>query len=110
MIMRNAVLSVAILTLILILGLKAPALAQERAVTCVNPASGTAWQIHIDYGRRTVDSNSAVISGTQISWRDARDGSNYTLDRKSGELTMVAASSTGGYFLHHHCKLDRPDR
>jgi hypothetical protein len=106
----NTVPSVAILILILILDLKAPAMAQERAITCVNPASGTAWQIHIDYGRRTVDSNSAVISGTQISWRDAHDGSNYTLDRKSGELTMVAASSTGGYFLHHHCKLGRPDR
>ena len=100
----NAVLSVAILLL------GAPALAQEKAVTCVNPASGASWQIHIDYGRRTVDSNSAVISGTEISWRDAHDGSNYKLDRKSGELTMVAASSTGGYFLHHHCKLDRPDR
>jgi hypothetical protein len=100
----KAVLSVAILLV------GAPALAQEKAVTCVNPASGASWQIHIDYGRRTVDSNSAVISGTEISWRDARDGSNYKLDRKSGELTMVAASSTGGYFLHHHCKLDRPDR
>lgn len=91
---------------VLILGFQTSALAQEKAVTCINPASGARWQIHIDYGRRTVDSNSATISGTEISWRDARDGANYTLDRKSGELTMVAASSTGGYFLHHRCKLE----
>ena len=84
--------------------------AREAEVTCTNPASGAHWQIRIDYDRRTVDSNSASISAGEISWRDANDGDNYTLDRKSGELTMVAASSTGGYFLHHHCDLDRPDR
>lgn len=95
---------------VLILGPGTSAPAQERAVTCVNPVSGATWQIHIDYGRRTVDSNDAAISGEEISWRDARDGANYTLDRKSGELTMVAASSTGGYFLHHRCKLERTGR
>lgn len=95
---------------ILVLGLATSGRAQERAVTCVNPASGATWQIHIDYGKRTVDSNSATISGTEISWRDGRDGANYTLDRKSGELTMVAASSTGGYFLHHRCNLEKPNR
>ncbi|HWU56609.1 MAG TPA: hypothetical protein VN175_13960 [Rhizomicrobium sp.] len=79
-------------------------------MSCINPASGAKWTIHIDYDRRTVDSNSANINGTEISWRDARDGGNYTLDRKSGALTMVAASSTGGYFLHHQCKLDKPSR
>ncbi len=84
--------------------------ARETRVTCINPASGTHWQIRIDYDRRTVDSNSASISAGEISWRDASDGSNYTLNRKSGELTMVAASSTGGYFLHHQCALDKPAR
>jgi hypothetical protein len=84
------------------------AIARETPLTCVNTASGARWQIRIDSERRTVDSNSATLSGTKISWRDATDGSNYTLDRKSGDLTMVAASSTGGYFLHHHCKLDKP--
>jgi hypothetical protein len=87
-----------------------PSAAGETKVTCVNPASGARWQIRIDYDRHTVDSNSASISAGEISWRDASDGDNYTLDRKSGELTMVAASSTGGYFLHHHCALDKSER
>lgn len=95
---------------VVILGWATTVIARETRMTCVNPASGARWQIRIDYERRTVDSNSATISGTEISWRDASDGDNYTLDRKSGDLTMVAASSTGGYFLHHHCKLDKPDR
>ena len=52
------------------------------------------------------DSNPARINEAQISWHDTTDGGNYTLDRKSGELTVVVASSTGGYFLHHRCKLE----
>ena len=80
--------------------------ANESAVTCTNPASGTRWQIHIDYERRTVDSYPARITEADISWRDASDGGNYTLDRRSGDLTVVVASSTGGYFLHDQCKLD----
>src|SRR5271155_5111704 len=73
--------------------------ASETAVTCVNPASGATWQIRIDYDKSTVDSSSASITDTAVSWR-ATDGGNYTLDRKSGELTAIIASSTGGYFLH----------
>jgi len=83
------------------------ALAAESAVTCTNPASGTNWQIRIDYDRSTVDSYPASISEAKISWRDASDGGNYTLDRKSGNLTVVVASSTGGYFLYDRCKLDK---
>jgi hypothetical protein len=79
--------------------------AKETPVTCTNPASGAQWQIKIDYTRGTVDAHAANISATEISWRDTTDGANYVLDRKSGNLTMVAASSTGGYFLHHHCKM-----
>ncbi|MGA7805834.1 hypothetical protein [Bradyrhizobium sp.] len=75
------------------------------APTCSNLASGANWQIEIDYDKATVDSNPARISDGQISWHDPTDGGNYTLDRKSGELTVVFASSTGGYFLHHRCKL-----
>ncbi|HWY61329.1 MAG TPA: hypothetical protein VNW15_05465 [Rhizomicrobium sp.] len=80
-------------------------LAREIPITCTNPASGFTWQIRIDYDRHTVDSNSASISQTEISWHDVHDGSNYTLDRKSGALTAVAPSSTGGYFLFDRCKL-----
>jgi hypothetical protein len=102
--------STIISALLLIAGVHTNAVARETRVTCTNPASGAAWQIRIDYDRHTVDSNSATISDGEISWRDSSDGDNYTLDRKSGDLTMVAASSTGGYFLHHHCRLDKPDR
>lgn len=74
-------------------------------ITCVNPTSGASWRVKIDYERSTADSYPARISERQVSWRDTADGGNYTLDRKSGELTVVVASSTGGYFLHHRCKL-----
>jgi hypothetical protein len=73
------------------------------AVTCTNPFSGASWQIAIDYDRRTVDSNPARISEAEISWRDAKDGWNYTLNRKSGKLTVILASATGGNFLFDNC-------
>ncbi len=79
----------------------------ESAITCTNPASGAVWQIRIDYQRKTVDSNPARIDAGEITWRDASDGGRYTLDRKSGNLEVVIASSTGGYFVHDVCKLDR---
>jgi hypothetical protein len=75
------------------------------AFTCTNPASGAQWQIHIDYGRRTVDSHPARFSDAEIYWHDARENTDYTLDRKSGNLTVVVPSSTGGYFIHDNCKL-----
>jgi hypothetical protein len=78
----------------------------ETAITCTNPISGTSWQIRVDYDRRTVDSYPARIGDAKISWHDAKDGGNYTLDRKSGNLTVVVASSTGGYFLYDRCKLE----
>jgi len=53
-----------------------------------------------------VDSNPARISAAEISWHDATDGGNYTLDRKSGNLTVIVASSTGGYFLRDRCNLE----
>ena len=95
-------------------GLAAPALAAElpagaAQVTCTNPASGATWQISIDYERQTVDANPARISEAKISWRDAKDGWNYTLDRRSGDLTVVVASSTGGYFLYDRCRLKTAD-
>jgi len=84
------------------------AFAQQRdiSVTCTNPHSGVTWQIRIDYDHGTVDANPARISDSEISWHDRADGANYTLDRKSGNLTVIIASSTGGFFLHDRCKLE----
>jgi len=78
----------------------------EAAVTCTNPVSGASWQIRIDYDHSTVDSNPARIRDATISWHDAKDGGNYTLDRKSGNLTVIVASSTGGSFLYDRCRLE----
>ena len=77
----------------------------EVPVTCTNPFSGTKWQIVINYDRNTVDSFPAKITQAAISWHDDRDMGNYTLERKTGNLTVVVASSTGGYFLNDHCDL-----
>jgi len=52
-----------------------------------------------------VDANPAQISDAKIWWHDAKDGGNYTLDRKSGDLTVIVASSTGGYFIYDRCRL-----
>jgi hypothetical protein len=78
----------------------------ETAITCTNPVSGTSWQIRIDYDQSTVDSNPARIRDATISWHDAKDGGNYTLDRRSGNLTVIVASSTGGSFLYDRCRLE----
>jgi len=79
----------------------------KNAITCTNPISGTSWQIAVDFDRATVDSNRAKITDAKIAWFDPTDGSNYTLDRKSGELTAIVASSTGGYFRHGRCILEK---
>jgi len=79
----------------------------ETAITCTNPMSGTSWQIAIDFDKATVDSHRAEITEAKISWFDPTDGGNYTLDRKSGDLTATVASSTGGYFRHGRCSLEK---
>jgi hypothetical protein len=94
-------------------GIAVPALGADAppgaaTITCTNPASGASWQIRIDYDQGTVDSNPARISEAKISWHDAKDGGNYTLDRRSGALTVIVASSTGGYFLYDRCRLKEP--
>jgi hypothetical protein len=75
-----------------------------KAVTCTNNTSGASWQINIDYDHSTVDTVPASISDAEISWHTA-DGQNFRLDRKSGDLTVILASSTGGAFLYDRCKL-----
>ena len=81
--------------------------AGQAAVTCTNPVSGATWQILIDYGKATVDSYRAKITAADISWFNPKDGGNYTLDRRSGDLTASVASSTGGYFRHGRCGLEK---
>jgi hypothetical protein len=76
-------------------------------VTCTNLASGVTWRVTIDFVRHTVDSNPARFSSRDISWHDANDGGNYNLDRSSGRLTVIFASSTGGYFIHDRCNLEK---
>jgi hypothetical protein len=103
---RSRAAAIAVLTLC---GLAAPARAQPHPhgalITCTNPASGATWQISVDYDKATVDSNAARLSDTEIAWRDGKDGAGYSLDLRSGELTVTVASSTGGYFLHDLCRL-----
>src|SRR5260370_27803024 len=89
----------------LVLGMTGPAMGGETAITCTNLSSGASFQIKIDYDRSTVDTNPARISDREISWRDENRW-NYTLDRKSGNLTIILASATGGNFLYDRCKLE----
>jgi|ERR1700749_2275539 hypothetical protein len=91
----------------LLLGLRvvcAATPAGPTSLTCTNPVSGANWKISIDFGKSTVDANPAHISEASISWHDHKDGGNYTLDRKTGKLTVIVASSTGGYFLYDNCR------
>jgi hypothetical protein len=90
-----------------VLTIECDAQESETAINCVNPVSGTSWQIVIDYGKSTVDSNPAEMTRAAISWFDPKDRGNYTLDRKSGDLTASIASSTGGYFRRGRCRLEK---
>ena len=107
---RNRVLAAGIAGLAA--GLSVPTIngyAQEgaTALTCTNPANGMSWEVLIDYRKTTVDSHPAEITRGGISWFDPKDGSNYTFDRKSGDLTANVASSTGGYFRRARCTLEK---
>ena len=84
------------------------ALAQhgQASIACTNPYSGAHWEINVDYDRSTVDSAPAQISGATIFWQ-AENGWKYSLDRKSGKLTVTLASSTGGNFIYDQCKPDK---
>ena len=101
----------AVIAAALVIGIAAPAVSAEtqrgeRAITCMNKSSGTTWQIKVDYDHSTVDTNPASISDAKIAWRDANDGWRYTLDLRSGDLTVILASSMGGNTYFHRCLLD----
>jgi hypothetical protein len=101
---RPLAVSAGALALILATPVIAYAQHGAKAVTCTNNSSGASWQINIDYDHGTVDSIPANFSDGEISWHTT-DGQNFKLDRKSGDLTVVLASSTGGSFLYDRCKL-----
>ena len=77
----------------------------ESVFNCTNPASGVGWQIKVNFQAHTVGANPARITSATISWHDPADGGNYSLDRSTGNLTVVIASSTGGYSIHDLCRL-----
>ena len=91
-------------------GMGAAAAEDAFSLVCTNRSSGANWRITIDLIAGTVDSNPARISAAAIAWHDAGDGGNYTLDRHSGELKVIVASSTGGYILRHSCHPEIPDK
>jgi hypothetical protein len=70
---------------------------------CRNAASGANWTIAVDAGTGQVDGFPAKISKSRASWRDPARGF-FDLDRRSGDLQMRNASSTGGYFMHFQCR------
>ena len=72
-------------------------------VDCTNPYSGTTWAVMIDEGRGTVDGFAAHL-GALITWRDLRDGGWYRLNRRTGAMSVIFTSSTGGYTLYDHCR------
>lgn len=78
---------------------------EASALACENPASRVRWQIEIDSGRRTADSFPARIDARRIEWRDTVRGGTYRFDRRSGILTVVYASSTGGFSVKDRCRL-----
>ena len=81
-----------------------PAGAAPATLRCTNPFSGAMRDIAIDHLQRTADSFPATITEKTIKWHDATRGGNYELDRASGQLTVVYASSTGGFFLRDNCR------
>ena len=74
---------------------------------CTNPASNATWDIEIDLERQIADSYPASISNSQITWHNTGDAGNYSLDRASGRLTIIRASSTGGYAIFDTCAAGR---
>jgi hypothetical protein len=72
---------------------------------CTNPASNANWNIAIDFERHVADAYPAGINDTEIAWHNTDDAGNYSLDRRTGRLTIVRASSTGGYMVFAACVL-----
>jgi hypothetical protein len=101
---RSLWLALAVSTAALMSATPSRAAPPATTFTCTNLSSGANWKISIDFARSTVDDNPARISTATIEWHDRVQGGNYSLDRKSGNLTVTVASSTGGYFLYDRCR------
>jgi hypothetical protein len=53
--------------------------------------------------RQVADFYPARISDRLVSWYNAGDAGNYHLDRATGRLAIIRASSTGGYMIFDSC-------
>ena len=71
---------------------------------CLNPVSGARWTLRIDLAAGRVDGARASIDAHTITWTDPTDGARARLDRHSGQLTLVRASSTGGWVQQAACR------
>jgi len=87
-----------------VLGLAGAARAAPAALHCTNTTSGATWDIPVDLAQGTVDSRPAHITDGSISWEDTTLHF-YDFDRRTGQLDMHAASSTGGFYLTDRCVL-----
>ena len=76
-----------------------------RNFRCVNTVGGATWSMAVDFDHKTVDSVPATINDKWISWHDPKGG-YLDLERATGKLSMRAASTTGGYFLHYNCQAE----
>jgi hypothetical protein len=77
-------------------------------IRCVNLASGASWTIDLDAARQMADGQRAEFGLSTVHWRDPVNTGDYELDRVSGKLTVIRASSTGGYTLFYACSVARP--
>ena len=76
--------------------------ADPVALHCRNTTSGATWTVPVDLADGTVDQVPARITDGTISWEDA-SLRHYDFDRRTGQLDMHAASSTGGFYLMDRC-------
>jgi hypothetical protein len=92
---------------LLLLCSEEPADAAVAVLRCTNRVSGATWDMQIDFQNGTANSFPATFTDESIDWHDVVRGGHYAFDRLSGGLTVIYASSTGGFSLKHKCRLTR---